>query len=128
MKTTLITFILFILLITACTKKDDSTTPTQTIVTTDSSNVAGRLYVDVYDVNGNTLSASTASLFLTYDDVKRNIPLYTISAGANGRVDFGYILQGNYYLTGKNTSGTLHDTTVAQVLPQRILTRKLILR
>ena len=129
MKKQKITSILFLILITiACSKKDETTTPTQTIVTIDSSNVAGRLNVEVFDINGNDITNVTASLFLTYEDMKRNIPLYTIKSTTSNSIDFGYVLQGNYYLTGANALGTLRDTTVAQVLPKRTLRRKLILR
>jgi hypothetical protein len=112
----------------ACTKQEDNTYPTQTIVTADSSDVTGRLLVEVTDLNGNSISGATASLFLTYDDVVRNISLYTLTANTSGRIDFGYILGGNYYVSGSNPTGTLHDTTVAQVLPKRSITRKLFLR
>lgn len=116
------------LLMFACQKNDSDSTPSQTIVTSDSSNVTGRLYVDMYDGLGRLQSNATARLYLSYDDIKRNIPLYTFKSSTNGRVDFGYILEGNYYLTGTSSNGLLHDTTPAQVLPQRTLTRKLILR
>ena len=118
----------FVMAMVACQKNDSDSTPSQTIVTSDSSNVTGRLYVDMYDVSGNLLSNATANLFLSYDDIKRNIPLFSFKSNSSGRVDFGYILEGNYYLTGVSNSGLLHDTTPAQVLPKRTLTRKLILK
>lgn len=112
----------------ACKKSDDdNTTPTQTIVTSDSSNLTGRLIVNVYDINNNTLSNAKASLFLSYSDVINNIPLYTLTSNSSGKVDFGFVREGNYYLTGISSGGTMRDTTVAQVLPQRTNTRKLIL-
>jgi hypothetical protein len=119
-----ILFCLSALLFVACTKQEGDTS--QTIITSDSSDITGRLYVDAYDINGNKLSNVSASLYLTYDDVKRNISLYTFTSNSSGRIDFGYILQGNYYVTG--TNGNVHDTTVAQVLPKRTITRKLFLR
>jgi general stress protein CsbA len=118
--------VLILFVLAACSKKEGDTN--QTIINSDSSEVTGRLYVDAYDMNGNKLSNVTASLYLTYDDVKRNISLYTFTSNASGRIDFGYILQGNYYVTGVNNTASLHDTTVAQVLPKRIITRKLFLR
>lgn len=129
MKIQTVLILLVVAGIVSCSKKnDDDPTPTQTIVTTDSSGVSGRLYVDVFDVNGNDVSGANVSLFLSKEDLDANIPLYSFVSSSAGRVDFGYILQGNYYVTGSNNAGTLHDTTVAQVLPKRVLTRKLILQ
>lgn len=125
-----IVFILITLaLIASCRKTDeDDQVPTQTIITSDSSNATGRLYVDVYDVNGNEINQAEVRLYITYNDLQKNLPLYTFTSNTIGRVDFGFVLQGNYYLTGISNNGTLRDTTVAQVLPQRNITRKLILR
>lgn len=125
-----IVFILITLaLIASCRKTDeDDQAPTQTIITSDSSNATGRLYVDVYDVNGNEINQAEVRLYITYNDLQKNLPLYTFTSNTIGRVDFGFVLQGNYYLTGISNNGTLRDTTVAQVLPQRNITRKLILR
>ncbi|MCU0442786.1 MAG: hypothetical protein MUE96_10345 [Bacteroidia bacterium] len=118
------------LVASSCRKSDDddNPTPTQTIITSDSSNATGRLYVDVFDVNGNEINQATVSLYISYTDLQKSLPLYTFTSNNNGRVDFGFVLQGNYYLTGSNANGTLRDTTVAQVLPQRSIFRKLILR
>jgi ABC-type uncharacterized transport system YnjBCD substrate-binding protein len=129
MKTQTLLVLCIALIVASCSKKDDGDdTPQQTIVTTDSSGVSGRLYVDVYDVNGNDIAGATVNLYLSKDDMNADIPLYSFLSKSTGRVDFGYILQGNYYVTGKNAAGTIHDTTVAQVLPKRVLTRKLILQ
>lgn len=117
-----------ILGIISCSKNEDNTLPTQTIITSDSSNTTGRLYVEFYDVNGNQMNNGIANLYLSYSDLKNNLPLYTLTSNNNGRVDFGFVLNGNYYLTGTNLTGNLRDTGVAQVLPQRTITRKLILR
>lgn len=117
--------------VSSCRKDDidnNNPAPTQTIITSDSSNTTGRLYVDVLDINGNEINQAEVSLYISYDDLKRSIPLYTFNSNNNGRVDFGFVLQGNYYLTGRNANGLLRDTTVAQVLPQRSIFRKLILR
>lgn len=129
MKAQTLLVLFFALIAASCSKKDDKDdTPQQTIVTTDSSGVSGRLYVEVYDVNGNDLAGATVSLYLTKDDMNADMPLYSFVSPSSGRVDFGYILQGNYYVTGYNITKTTHDTTVAQVLPKRVLTRKLILQ
>lgn len=109
--------------------KDDSTNTSQSIVDSDSSDVSGRLYVDVYNGSGNSkVQGAQVSLYLTYDDMMKNIDLYTFSSNSQGRVDFGYVLQGNYYITGYSTTGGLvKDSSVAQILPKRVLTRKLFL-
>ncbi len=124
---------LFILLvvvgIVSCSKKkDDDTVLNQTIVTSDSSGVTGRLYVDVFDVNGNDVAGATVKLFLSKEDMYDDLVFNTMVSSSSGRVDFGYILQGNYYVTGVNASGLLHDTTPAQIIPKRVLTRKLFLK
>jgi hypothetical protein len=118
----------FMTALVACQKTDGDSTPAQTIVTSDSSNVTGRLYVDIVDGSGHSLSNAKATLYLSFDDIARGVPLYSFTSNSSGRVDFGYILEGNYYLTGVSSGGALHDTTVAQVLPKRVLTRKLILQ
>lgn len=129
MKTQILLVLFVALIVASCSKKDDGDdTPQQTIITTDSSGVSGRLYVEVYDVNGNDLTGATVSLYLSKEDMNADIPLYSFVSPSSGRVDFGYVLQGNYYVTGRNNIGTTHDTTVAQVLPKRVLTRKLILQ
>lgn len=128
MKFKAIFFLCAIAALVSCSKDDGDDTPEQTIVTVDSSGVSGRLYVEVYDVNGNDISGAEVSLFITKEDMMNNIPLYQFTSSSTGRVDFGYILQGNYYVTGQNGAGTTHDTTVAQVIPKRVLTRKLILQ
>lgn len=131
MKKNLLFILASLILIASCSKDDNDNnnpTPIQTIITSDSSNATGRLYVDVFDLNGNEINQAIVSLYISYNDLQKSIPLYTFSSNNNGRVDFGFVLQGNYYLTGSNTNGTLSDTTVAQVLPQRSIFRKLILR
>lgn len=118
--------------ITSCEKSDDvdENKTQQVVITNDSSDVAGRLYVEVRNFN-NTSSIGNADvrLYLTYDDVVNNIPMYDLKSGSNGRVDFGYILQGNYYVVGEHQSGgiTIGDTTVAQILPRRTITRYLFM-
>lgn len=128
-------FILLIILVStilSCEKSDTTDTKTQQVViTSDSSEVTGRLFVDVRNHN-NTSAISNAQvrIYLTYDDMMKNIPLYDLNSSSSGRVDFGYILQGNYYLTGVHQSGgiTIGDTTVAQILPRRSHTRFLFLK
>ncbi len=120
--------VLVLLVLVSCTKKEGDTNTTQNIVSSDSSDVTGRLYVDAYDINGNKMGNTIVSLYISYDDIKRGITYNTLTASSSGRADFGYILVGNYYVIGSNQSGTLHDTTVAQVLPKRTISRKVFLR
>lgn len=112
----------------SCSKDDNDNAPQQSIVVADSSEVTGRLLVTVSNVNGDPVANATVNLYLTYDDVLRGISLYSFPSTNSGQVDFGYILQGNYYVTGTSSNGVLKDTSVAQVLPRRSLTRRLILR
>jgi hypothetical protein len=120
--------LLFGITLFSCTKKEDDSPLNQTIITSDSSGVTGRLYVDVFDVNGNDISGATVRLYLSKEDMYDHLVFNTLISSSSGRVDFGYILQGNYYVTGVNAAGTLHDTTPAQIIPKRMLTRKLYLK
>jgi len=123
-----------LLTVISCQKAADTpsqNTTVQTIVSTDSSDVAGRLQVEVRNTtNTGSVANATVSLFLNYDDVLRNYALYRISSSSTGQVDFGFVLQGNYYLTGSAViSGrTRTDTTVVQIIPKRTNTRFLFLR
>jgi ABC-type uncharacterized transport system YnjBCD substrate-binding protein len=126
-QTILVLFFAITVVAVSCSKGDHDE-PDQTIITSDSSGVSGRLYVEVYDVNGNDLSGATVSLFLSKEDMMDNLPLHKIKSTSSGRVDFGYILQGNYYVTGFDAAGILHDTTPAQIIPKRELTRKLYVK
>lgn len=106
-------------------------TTVQNIITSDSSDVSGRLYVEVRNAtNTASVSGATVHLYLNYDDMMRNIWLYRLNSSANGVVDFGYVLQGNYYITGSGVvSRTLRaDTTVVQIIPRRTVRRFLYLR
>lgn len=123
-----------LLTVVSCQKAADTpsqNTTVQAIVSTDSSDVAGRLQVEVRNTNNTgSVANATVSLFLNYDDVLRNYALYRISSSSSGQVDFGFVLQGNYYLTGSAViSGiTRTDTTVVQIIPKRTNTRFLFLR
>lgn len=112
---------------TSSTKKDDPTP--QTIITSDSSDATGRLYVITYNASGASVySGAVVKLFLSYEDVQRNLPLYSIVSDAAGKADFGYVLKGNYYVLGTYNGGFYRDTTVAQILPQKSVTRYLYLK
>jgi hypothetical protein len=111
----------------ACTKSESNPNPSQTIITSDSSQYSGRLKVTVLDGTNNNVVINGAQVFLypTYDDLKRNFYINTVSS-IGGTADFGYILQGNYYLRAQ--SGTKSDTNVVQVLGQKTITRTMIVR
>lgn len=111
----------------ACTKSDNNSQPSQTIITSDSSQYSGRLKVVVLDGtnNNNVINGASVFLYPTYEDLKRNFYLNTV-VSAGGNADFGYVLQGNYYLRAQ--SGTKSDTNVVQVMGQKTITRTMIVR
>ncbi len=119
-------------IITSCsgTQEDDDNDNQQTVITNDTSSLTGRLLVEVRRNSNNSLiDNAEVNLYLNYDDMLRNFPLYSLNAN-NGRADFGFVLNGNYYITGSfsSTTGVIRDTTVAQVLPRNTITRLLYLR
>jgi len=127
----LFAIILLAFMVSACTKTEtlqpQIINNKDSIITIDSSLFNGRLKVLVLDGNNNNTAVNGAQVFLypTYEDVKRNYFIYSVSSVA-GEADFGYILQGNYYLRAQ--SGTKSDTNVVQVLGQKIITRTMIVR
>lgn len=103
----------------------------QNIVNADSSGETGRLNVEVRRQSTNALVANArVNLYLTYDDLLRNLSLFSLQTSNQGRADFGFVLNGNYYLTATATidGAVLRDTTVAQIIPIREVTRILYLR
>jgi hypothetical protein len=120
-------FAIVIVTIFACNKADTVATPNQTIITSDSSQYTGRLKVVVLDGTNNNVEINGAQVFLypSYDDLKRNFYLNTVSS-YSGTADFGYVLQGNYYLRAQ--FGAKSDTNVVQVMGQKTITRTMIVR
>jgi hypothetical protein len=118
---------LLVIIVSSCTKSETTANPNQTIITNDSSQFSGRLKVIVLDgTNGNNvINGAQVFLYPTYEDLKRNFYLNSITS-FGGEADFGYILQGNYYLRAQ--SGTKSDTNVVQVLGQKTITRTMIVR
>lgn len=118
-----IVFLIFI----GCSKTETNPNPSQTIITSDSSQYSGRLKVIVLDGTNNNTIINNAQVFLypTYDDLKRNFYINTVSS-ISGTADFGFILQGNYYLRAQ--SGIKSDTNVVQVMGQKTITRTMIVR
>lgn len=128
----LFAIIILTVMVASCTKTETLKTETivnnkDSIITIDSSLFNGRLKVLVLDGTNNNTAVNGAQVFLypTYEDVKRNYFIYSVSSTA-GEADFGYILQGNYYLRAQ--FGTKSDTNVVQVLGQKIITRTMIVR
>jgi hypothetical protein len=124
-KIVFITLVLFGLM--ACNRTDTIATPNQTIITSDSSQFTGRLKVIVLDGTNSNSVINGAQVFLypTYDDMKRNYYINTVSS-ISGSADFGFILQGNYYLRAE--SGLKGDTNVVQVMGQKTITRTMIVK
>ena len=110
---------------TACSKSDgDDTTPQQQIVTVDSSEFNGRLKAEVRNVNNNLENNAIVYLYANYSDLVNNLSLNFVYTNNSGIADFGYLLQGNYYLMARNLSGTVaRDTAVVQVTSRREITR-----
>lgn len=110
---------------TSCSKSEsDNTTPQQQIVTTDSSEFNGRLKVEVRNVNNNLENNAIVYLYANYSDLVNNLSLNFVYTNNSGIADFGYLLQGNYYLLARSLSGTVaRDTAVVQVNSRRETTR-----
>jgi len=82
----ILTISVLVFLVGACTRNTNDDTPTQTIITSDSSNVTGRLKVEFNDINGNQINQASASLFISYHDMKQSIPLYTFTTNLSGNM------------------------------------------
>lgn len=110
---------------TSCSKSEsDNTTPQQQIVTTDSSEFNGRLKAEVRNVNNNLENNAIVYLYANYSDLVNNLSLNFVYTNNSGIADFGYLLQGNYYLFARNLSGAVaRDTAVVQVNSRRETTR-----
>ncbi|MBU3663738.1 MAG: hypothetical protein FGM41_11165 [Bacteroidetes bacterium] len=128
MKSSLV-ILLIVLFFLACNSstRNNEVIPTP-IITIDSSEFNGRLYVYTYDFfNNNVMGNSDVYLYVNYNDIARNLWLNTIRTSAGqGEADFGFLLQGNYYLVANN--GFKRDTAMVQVLGKRIIKRNLFLR
>lgn len=129
MKLNNILFILAVCVLSACSKDETSkVTPTNTIITSDSSAFNGRLIVSTYDYfSGAKLYGTDVFLYTSYDDIKRNLHLlYLKSSSAAAEADFGYLLQGNYYIRSQSAFKT--DTALVQILGKRTVNRNVYLK
>jgi len=117
--------LVFVAVATSCTQNEnDNTIPQQQIVTTDSSEYNGRLKAEVRNVNNNLEDNAIVYLYANYNDLVNNLSLNFVYTNNSGIADFGFLLQGNYYLLARNMSGAVaRDTAVVQVNSRRETTR-----
>ncbi len=129
MKNNLLLLSFVLALFAACTKTDtgNSNNNGNTIVTIDSSEFNGRLYVETYDyLLGTKISGADVFLYTNYEDIQRGIYLFYQKGNTAGEADFGYLLQGNYYLVSKTILKA--DTSLVQVLSKRTVHRNVYLK
>lgn len=113
----------------ACTKSNNTPSDTTggTIVTIDSSEFNGKLLVTSYDYyTGNKISNAQVYLYTRYEDISKNLYLYYRPSNSNGESDFGYLLQGNYYIVAAD--GSRRDTSLVQILSKRTVNRAIYLQ
>lgn len=112
---------LFIILsgivLNSCGDGNNDNNDPQPIITDDSSAFNGRLKAEIRNSNNNLENNAIVYLYATYPDFINNIPLNFSFSNNSGIVDFGFLLQGNYYLFAR--SGTNTDTAAVQVLSRR---------
>lgn len=110
----------------------------QNIVTADSSGFTGGLTVYFFCMNGNLRVPNNVSvqLYASHNDLitsKSNsnvdLAIYSINSGSGNVVNFGFIIQGNYYMYASVLDGQTHYSleSVVQVLPQRYNRRNMTL-
>lgn len=122
--------ILLVSIIFSCSQNpNNSPQPTQNIVGSDTSVTSGNLQVTVYDNASNKVSGADVFLYLSYDDIKRNLYVLYLRTSSNGLANFGYINTGNYYVRASaNIAGIQKaDTAVVQVQSRRIVYKNAIL-
>ena len=98
-----------------------------TIILNDSSDFNGRLFVYTYDFYTNNRLAADVYLYTQYEDIQRDLFLYyKRTQSSNAEADFGYLLQGNYYIVSRSNSRA--DTSLVQVLGKREVKRNVYLK
>lgn len=122
-------FIVCSLYLFACSTSNITPQPTQNIVSSDTSITSGNLQVTVYDNASNKVAGADVFLYLSYDDIKRNLYVLYLRTVSNGLANFGYINTGNYYIrTSANIAGVQKsDTAVVQVQSRRVIYKNSIL-
>ena len=121
----LVGFLLVMIVSSSCSKSSSNDPqPQNTIITSDSSEYNGRLKAEVRNNSNNLEPNAIVYLYANYTDLERNLSLNYIYTNSSGIADFGYLLQGNYYLMAQSTTNSLlRDTTVVQVNSKRETTR-----
>jgi len=109
---------------------DNVNDPGQNVVLNDTSITTGRLIANVNDANFNRVNNASVWLYVSYEDLERNLPVFRIETDNNGRADFGFINTGNYYLyAAANRNGnTIRDTVATQIIARKTIQRTLVLR
>ncbi|TAF75260.1 MAG: hypothetical protein EAZ53_06475 [Bacteroidetes bacterium] len=122
-------FIVCLLYLFACSTSNITPQPTQNIVSSDTSITSGNLQVTVYDNASNKVAGADVFLYLSYDDIKRNLYVLYLRTASNGLANFGYINTGNYYIRASaNIAGIQKsDTAVVQVQSRRVIFKNSIL-
>lgn len=122
-------FVVCLLYLFACSTSNITPQPTQNIVSSDTSITSGNLQVTVYDNASNKVAGADVFLYLSYDDIKRNLYVLYLRTASNGLANFGYINTGNYYIRASaNIAGIQKsDTAVVQVQSRRVIFKNSIL-
>jgi hypothetical protein len=116
-------------LFAACSQSNNVTPEKQAadIILNDSSDFNGRLFVYTYDFNTNNRLSADVYIFTRYEDISRNLFLYyKRTQNTNAEADFGFLLQGNYYIVASTFNKS--DTSLVQVLSKREIRRNLYLQ
>lgn len=117
------------LLFAACTRTETVTPAKEAsdIILSDSSEFNGRLFVYTYDFNTNNRLSADVYLYTNYEDIQRNLYLYyKRTQSSNAEADFGFLLQGNYYIVSQTFNRS--DTSLVQVLSRREVKRNVYLK
>lgn len=122
-------YLLIVVALTACTRTETATPAKESsdIILNDSSEFNGRLFVYTYDFNTNNRLSADVYLYTNYEDIQRNLYLYyQRSQSNNAEADFGFLLQGNYYIVSRTFNKS--DTSLVQVLSRREVKRNVYLK
>jgi hypothetical protein len=119
-KSSLLFIILTLTVIFSCSKNTNNSDNAQPIITADSSEFNGRLKAEIRGLNNNYENNAIVYLYATYPDFLNGLPLNYVFSNTLGIADFGYVLQGNYYLFARSSGNSLlTDTVAVQVLSKR---------
>lgn len=117
------TFICFFILIATLTACDGDNIPNpnngQSILLNDTSSTTGSLLVEVIDANRNSIDDAEVQLFTDFEAIDRGIFLFRLFTNGRGRVDFGFLNIGNYYIVAESPDQLLSDTAVVQIRSQK---------